>query len=82
LNDIPHLIIADYHLADGSNGVAATRIVREVLGADVPAFVVTADTSKILQEVEALENSRSMNKPISPELLLRLAREAIEAGRA
>lgn len=82
LNEIPHLIIADYHLADGSNGVDATRIIRDVLGADVPAFVVTADTSKILHEVEALENSRSMKKPISPDVLLRLAREAIEAGRA
>lgn len=76
------LIIADYHLADESNGIDATRIVRELLGSEVPAFIVTADTSKILQKVEALENSRGMSKPISPEVLLRLAREAIDSGQA
>lgn len=77
---VPSLIIADYHLADGSNGVDATGMIREVLRAQVPAFIVTADTSRILHNVEALENSRSMSKPISPEVLLRLAREAIDAG--
>src|SRR5690606_32681588 len=32
LGDTVRLIIADYHLAEGSNGIDATRIVREVLG--------------------------------------------------
>ena len=82
LPDVPSLIIADYHLADGSNGVDATRIVREVLHASVPAFLVTADTSRVLRDLDSLENSRSMSKPISPEVLLRLAREAIDTGRA
>ncbi len=82
LPDIPSLIIADYHLADGSNGINATRILREMLHAPVPAFIVTADTSKILHDAGSLENSRTMSKPISPEVLLRLAREAIDAGHA
>lgn len=78
----PSLIIADYHLADGSNGIDATAMVRGVLGASIPAFIVTADTSRIVQGTDALENSRRMSKPISPEVLLQAAREAIDTGGA
>lgn len=78
---VASLIIADYHLADGSNGIDATALVRDVLGASIPAFIVTADTSRIVH-AEALENSRRMSKPISPEVLLQAARETIGTGQA
>jgi PAS domain S-box-containing protein len=82
LQDDVQLIISDYHLADGSNGVDATQALRDVLGAGIPAFIVTGDTSKIPEDVEELGNCRIMSKPISPDLLLRLARRAIDAGHA
>lgn len=82
LRDTPHLIISDYHLVDGSNGIDAVSVIRQDLGACVPAFIVTGDTSKIVQEVESLENSRVMSKPISPDALLRLAQGAIASGQA
>lgn len=82
LHDNIRLIISDYHLADGSNGIDAIRILREVFGERIPAFVITGDTSKIIQDAEALENCRVMSKPVSPEVLLRLARSAIEVGKA
>lgn len=82
LQDDVQLIISDYHLADGSNGIDATRALRDVLGAEIPAFVVTGDTSRIAANVEELENCRIMSKPISPDVLLRLARSAIDAGQA
>jgi protein-histidine pros-kinase len=82
LHDNIRLIISDYHLADGSNGIDATRILREVLGERIPAFIITGDTSKIVQDAEALENCRIMSKPVSPDVLVRLARSAIEVGQA
>jgi DNA-binding NtrC family response regulator len=82
LRDDVRLIISDYHLADGSNGVNATQVLRDVLGAGIPAFIVTGDTSRIAADVEELENCRIMSKPINPDVLLRLARNAIDAGRA
>lgn len=81
LPDTPRLIIADYHLADEFNGIEATRIIRDVFRENIPAFIVTADTSRIIQEVETLENSRGMSKPISPEVLLQRACDAIDAGQ-
>jgi len=82
LRDDVRLIISDYHLADGSNGVEATGTMRDVLGAGIPAFIVTGDTSKIAANVEDLKNCRLMNKPINPEVLLRLVSDAIDTGVA
>ncbi|HEX5789006.1 MAG TPA: ATP-binding protein [Woeseiaceae bacterium] len=82
LDEPPRLIISDYHLAEGSNGVDAVTRVRSTLGVAVPAYVVTGDTSKILEAVAGLENSRVMNKPVEPEELLRLAGETLASGVA
>lgn len=82
LRDDVQLIIADYHLGEGPNGIDATRTLRRGLGERIPAFIITGDTSKVVQDAEMLENCRIMSKPIGPEALLRLAREAIDAGQA
>lgn len=79
---LPRLIISDYHLAEGSNGVDAVEGLREEIGSSVPAFMITGDTSKVVRDVESLENSRLMNKPVEPEELLRLVRAALAEGRA
>lgn len=76
----PDLILSDYHLLEGSNGIQAVQAIRDAVGASVPAFIVTGDTSKIMQEIEQLENSSVLSKPIGPDELLRLARSAIESG--
>jgi two-component system, sensor histidine kinase len=76
----PRLIISDYHLAEGSNGMDAVMGMRDEIGACVPAFIVTGDTSKI--DVDSLANSRMMNKPVEPEQLLSLASAALATGSA
>jgi CheY-like chemotaxis protein/anti-sigma regulatory factor (Ser/Thr protein kinase) len=76
----PRLIISDYHLADGSNGVDAVEALRDAIGDCVPAFIVTGDTSKI--DDDSLANSRTMNKPVEPEQLLSLASAALATGSA
>lgn len=80
LDEPPDLILSDFYLLDGSNGVDAVRAVREALGSCIPAFIVTGDTSKIIQEIHKLENCRILRKPVRPDELLRLARMAIEEG--
>lgn len=80
LDGVPDLIVSDYHLLDGSNGIQAVHAVRAATGVCMPAFIVTGDTSKIMQEVEEVENSRILSKPIGPDELLRLAHGAIERG--
>lgn len=78
----PSLIISDYHLADGTNGVEAIEGLRDDFGTRVPAYIVTGDTSTIVRDAAGVPNSRVMNKPIEPEQLLRLARAALASGNA
>jgi CheY-like chemotaxis protein len=42
---LPCVILADYHLDDGDTGLKAIAAVRARTGADIPAVVITADTS-------------------------------------
>ena len=80
LEDVPELIISDYHLADGSTGVEAVRCLRDAFGTAIPAFIVSGDTSKVVDQAREVENSVLMRKPINTDLLLSMAHDAIESG--
>jgi CheY-like chemotaxis protein len=80
LKERPQLIISDYHLLENSNGVEAVAAVRSDSNCCIPAFILTGDTSKIVQEAEKLENCLVMSKPVSADNLLLLATAAITAG--
>lgn len=43
LDRVPDLVLSDYHLRHGSNGVQAVRAVREATGACMPAFILSGD---------------------------------------
>ena len=77
----PDLIISDFHLADGSTGVDAVTQIRAVFKRVLPAFIVSGDTSKVVQAARSLENSILMSKPVAIDQLLALARSAINTGR-
>ncbi len=76
----PDLIISDFHLLDGSTGIRAVNAIREAFGKEIPAFIVSGDTSKVVDEARSLRNSTLMSKPVNPDLLLELAHEAISTG--
>jgi two-component system, sensor histidine kinase len=72
----PDLIIADFHLSGGRTGIETIEHVRAAFGADIPALLVSGDTSP-----ERLQQSREsgymlLHKPVSPmtlrSLLVRL----------
>lgn len=61
----PDVIIADYHLDDGT-GVEAISRIRAYLGATIPALIVTADRSLEVRG-EAETNAIALhNKPVKP----------------
>lgn len=65
---VPDLVIADYHLDDGT-GIAAILGLRARFGMDVPALIVTADRS---QEVRAETKKYGLglqHKPVKPAAL-------------
>ncbi|HLH92032.1 MAG TPA: ATP-binding protein [Xanthobacteraceae bacterium] len=75
----PDVIIADFHLSGGRTGIETIGQVRAAFGAEIPAFLVSGDTSP-----ERLQQSREhgyvlLHKPVSPmtlrSLLVSLSRE-------
>ena len=80
LDEEPALIVSDYHLLDGATGVDAVATVRKHFGRDIPSFIVTGDTSKVIQGLRPLPNSTVMSKPVDTDQLLALSREAVRTG--
>lgn len=62
----PDLIVADYHLDHGRTGDDAVRAVRERIGAEVPAIVVTADRTPELREWLTAAGFTCLTKPVKP----------------
>jgi protein-histidine pros-kinase len=80
LDTPPDLIVSDFHLLDGSTGVEAIAMIREEFELNIPAFIVTGDTSKMVQDARSTPNSIIMNKPINTDQLLQGAAAAIATG--
>ena len=76
----PQLIISDFHLLDGSTGVEAVADIRRRFDQIIPAFIVSGDTSKMVQEARSTENCAIMNKPVNTDHLLKVAKAAIATG--
>jgi signal transduction histidine kinase len=68
LNQIVH-IVSDYRLADGLNGADAIRAVLNQLKRDVPATIITGDTSPERIREAATSGFKVLHKPLEPELL-------------
>ena len=70
----PDLILSDLHLGDGPDGIAAIRAVRAFCGTDVPAILVTGDTSR--EELRrATESGHTvLFKPLQPRKLFNALR--------
>jgi CheY-like chemotaxis protein/anti-sigma regulatory factor (Ser/Thr protein kinase) len=76
----PQLIISDFHLLHGSTGVQAVAEIRQQFDRIIPAFIVSGDTSRMVQDARTTENCAIMNKPVNTERLLRAAKTAIATG--
>ena len=65
---IPDAIIADYHLDDGT-GIEAINALREAMGIEIPAVLVTADHSQEVRDLAAAQEVKLLNKPVRPAAL-------------
>ncbi|MFY0727194.1 ATP-binding protein [Pseudomonas sp. NFX15] len=63
-----HLILSDFRL-HGMNGLQAIAQVRQYLDTDVPAIIITADTSSACLEATAAGEFRVLQKPLDATLL-------------
>lgn len=71
----PDLVIADLSLQDGETGTDAVKVLREIFGEALPAFMISGDIEGDRIEMASRQGLKVLTKPISP---IRLANE-IEA---
>jgi PAS domain S-box-containing protein len=77
----PSLIVSDYHVGDAVTGPELIADVRRHFSSSVPAFIISGDTSKIVDEASGVENSRIFAKPVDADQLLDALRAAVRSGR-
>ena len=73
------LLVTDYHLADGETGTQVIASLREVLGPDLKAVLITGDTSSAVRELRRDSRLRVASKPINADELLLLLKALHEA---
>lgn len=84
----PDILLVDYRLRENQTGDMAIRRVRSAFNMDVPAIVITGDTSPGRMNEAANSGFELLHKPVRPAdlvdritaLLARVARPASEAG--
>jgi CheY-like chemotaxis protein len=62
----PDIVIADQHLDSGDLCTSTVLEVRDYLGRHVPALIVTADTSELIDRAARGAGIELMRKPLKP----------------
>jgi PAS domain S-box-containing protein len=75
----PELVVTDYHLGNGETGAQAITTLRERLGPQLKAILVTGDTSLALADLPRDRLLRTASKPIDAEELLAAVQELLAA---
>jgi two-component system, sensor histidine kinase len=81
---IPDLIVSDYRLKEGENGIEVVARLREEFNAQVPALLITGDTG--IEQLREAEDSglHVLHKPLNPSrlraLIANLRRERTRAA--
>ncbi len=73
------LLLTDYHLSPEETGMHLVARARELLGFQVPAVLITGDTSSAMRELSATPKLRIASKPLKAEELLGTMRELLKS---
>jgi len=76
-DEMPDVIFSDYRLPNNQNGVDAVAAIRESLEMELPAVIITGDTSPERLKEVASTGLQVLHKPVGPDDMLRLLRELI-----
>jgi two-component system CheB/CheR fusion protein len=80
----PDLMIADYNLPNGMDGLEVIKRIRDALHAEVPAVILTGDITTATMRRVAGQNCLQLNKPMNPHELTQVVARLIPktaAGR-
>ena len=65
---VPHGLLVDYHLDEGT-GIEAITELRRGFGSDLPAILITADRTPEVREEARVRDIQLLNKPVRPAAL-------------
>lgn len=72
------MLVSDYHLGSNETGIQVVAAVRETIGADVKAILVTGDTSSAMRALSNDSNLRTLSKPVNADEMLTLVNAMLE----
>ena len=73
----PDLILSDYNLPGGMNGVEATAKLRHLIKLPVPVIILTGDISTTALRNIAGHACEQLNKPVKPKTLIQTIRRLL-----
>ena len=73
----PDLILSDYNLPGGLNGVEVTGKLRNQIGRPVPVIILTGDISTAALRNIADHDCEQLNKPVKPKMLIQTIRRLL-----
>ena len=75
------MVSADYNLPNGLNGLQVVASLREMLGHEIPAIILTGDISTDTLREIAGKGCIQLNKPVKAAALTRLIQQLLAATR-
>ncbi|MCU7802327.1 MAG: response regulator [Candidatus Thiodiazotropha sp. (ex Lucinoma borealis)] len=62
-------IISDYRLPNGETGIELIKAIRQALGTDIPALIITGDLELTMSQLIEASGLRVLHKPVRAEVL-------------
>ncbi|GAB4197849.1 MAG: hypothetical protein Tsb002_32340 [Wenzhouxiangellaceae bacterium] len=78
----PDLLLVDYFLGEGSNGLDVAASIIQRLGQRVPVLVITADQSEAVAERTRRQGYQQLSKPVKPAALKAMMRHLLRNAPA
>jgi signal transduction histidine kinase/ActR/RegA family two-component response regulator len=77
-DDVPDLIISDYHLANGRTGIETIERLRGEFSAPIPAFLISGDTDPATLHEAKVKGFHLLHKPVDPMALRAMFHQAVK----
>jgi signal transduction histidine kinase/ActR/RegA family two-component response regulator len=77
-DDVPDLIISDYHLANGRTGIETIEWLRGEMSAPIPAFLISGDTDPATLHEAKVKGFHLLHKPVNPMALRAMFNQAVK----
>jgi len=77
----PDVLVADYRLREGENGIDVIRQLRASVGQPIPACLISGDTDASLMQAGAAASLTLLHKPVRPAKLRSLLRRLAHVGQ-